>query len=466
MWRRACLLGVCLVLLVGGCKRKQPEPEGPGAREPEVVAPPGLAHVPGTKPPVFITRSPLTVGEYLLYVEATGEPLPEPLAAEGVAETDPVMGLSLAQAKRFATWQMMRLPTASEWRQAARIVGAGPYPWGAQRGENEPRGDARLFLVRAWAEGSAEQRAAAEAKEELAEELLTQRRGEISAALDRLHESAAQAVERLGAKWREVKPALFERARKGKEYADAAARRRGMKTALDYVQRVGQRKAELINLKYSEGVTPDAMKEGIEKYKAFLAEQRNEVQALLDELLQASQEASRQATALAQQLEQAGDALTAGPSAVAAGEREETVRQVRSLADAVRERDRIASMLKEVEATEAEVTAFLEGLQADLTAQTEELETRLASLGDPDETAAQIEDLQARIQGLNENLREEFAQEPHIFNALEQLTEVSARKKGIEREVNDLKEILAAFRALEPQEGGEEGAPEGPGAPE
>jgi len=180
MARRSCVVAICIVLLAFGCKKKQQEPaEQPRPEPPAIVAPLGFAHIPGTMPPVFISEKPVTVGQYRLFCEETGEPATA--VAEAAEDDAPVSGLSLAQARRYAVWQLARLPTAEEWRLAAAIVGTAPYPWAEEPGEQEVREGARLFLVREWTEGSPAQEAARQRREALAREILTARAEEVAA---------------------------------------------------------------------------------------------------------------------------------------------------------------------------------------------------------------------------------------------------------------------------------------------
>lgn len=79
-----------------------------------------------------LDRTPVTNGQYLVFLDATGAPPPahwiarQPLA---FLLDHPVVGITLAQARRFAEWCGKRLATSAEWECAARPDGFR-FPWG------------------------------------------------------------------------------------------------------------------------------------------------------------------------------------------------------------------------------------------------------------------------------------------------------------------------------------------------
>ncbi|MBK9715910.1 MAG: SUMF1/EgtB/PvdO family nonheme iron enzyme [Kouleothrix sp.] len=88
-------------------------------------------------PAFYIDRAPVTVAEYLRFVQATGHkpprllfPGPRPLDFE----RHPVTGVSWHDARAYAAWAGKRLPTEAEWEKAASWDPAAAakrrYPWG------------------------------------------------------------------------------------------------------------------------------------------------------------------------------------------------------------------------------------------------------------------------------------------------------------------------------------------------
>lgn len=95
-----------------------------------------LAAVPeeSGQPPFLIERFEVTNAQYARFVIATGHRAPLHFQS-GLPPRDegehPVVYVSLADAAAYARWRGRRLPSADEWRRAARGGGAWKqYPWG------------------------------------------------------------------------------------------------------------------------------------------------------------------------------------------------------------------------------------------------------------------------------------------------------------------------------------------------
>ena len=449
MLRRGVVLGVCMLVLVFGCKKKEQEPEKAVTPQGQVMAPAGFAHVPGTRPPAFISQKPVTVGEYLSYAQATGVRVPESLEKPPSVADSPETALSLAEAERFAKWSMARLPTASEWKAATQIVGAKPYPWGQELGPSAARTEAHLYLIRDWTQGSLQEQAAKEAKVGLEHELLTERTREVTDLTKELETVVAESAAGVAEKWKAVKPALFGAIQKGKEHAGLSAERERRKDVLAMLEKVAREKLKVVNLKIAEDTTPEKLKEATEAYTQFLAEQRKKVQEIQDDLVKKNQAASEKATELAQKLEGAGEALATRLKAIAAPAQTPVAPEKVTLKEAVEQRQALRLALASAKASADKLGALLDTLGNQAKARTGELEKALASLAAQDANVAKIEDMQARIKALNENLGEEFVQEPHLFGDLGKLTEVSARMKALEYEMGELKATLQKFEQVE-----------------
>jgi len=79
-------------------------------------------------PPFYIDRTEVSNGAYLKFCEATNRPLPEKFPRN--RPDDPVVNVTIADARAFARWAGKRLPDALEWEKAARGVEGKTYPWG------------------------------------------------------------------------------------------------------------------------------------------------------------------------------------------------------------------------------------------------------------------------------------------------------------------------------------------------
>ena len=122
--------------------RPPPTPRAPVTPAP-VPPPPGMVRVGGHDveeggattyvAPFWLDRLPVTNADYGRFVAATRE-LPPAWWARNTPPADrldhPVVGVSLAQARRYAEWAGKRLPFTMEWVAAARGAEKRLLPWG------------------------------------------------------------------------------------------------------------------------------------------------------------------------------------------------------------------------------------------------------------------------------------------------------------------------------------------------
>lgn len=74
---------------------------------------------------------PVSNADYALFIQATGAERPPWMHRPGFGEPEqPVVGVTLAQAKRYASWAGKRLPSPAEWIRAGTGTDKRPFPWG------------------------------------------------------------------------------------------------------------------------------------------------------------------------------------------------------------------------------------------------------------------------------------------------------------------------------------------------
>jgi len=79
----------------------------------------------------YIDRYPVTVGQYGEFLEATGHAEPRFWEAKELSgDQQPVVGVSLEDARAYAAWCGKQLPTEAQWEFAARGRENRLHPWG------------------------------------------------------------------------------------------------------------------------------------------------------------------------------------------------------------------------------------------------------------------------------------------------------------------------------------------------
>jgi eukaryotic-like serine/threonine-protein kinase len=98
-----------------------------------------MAYVPAGRagdtdvPAFLIGLTEVSNAEWAEFVRETGARAPRVWAADvppAAARELPVVGITPAEAAKYAAWRGLRLPTAAEWERAARGDAAATFPWG------------------------------------------------------------------------------------------------------------------------------------------------------------------------------------------------------------------------------------------------------------------------------------------------------------------------------------------------
>lgn len=74
---------------------------------------------------------PVSNADYARFIEATGAPRPPWMHRPGFGDPEqPVVGVTLSEARRYAHWAGKRLPSPAEWVRAGMGSDGRQYPWG------------------------------------------------------------------------------------------------------------------------------------------------------------------------------------------------------------------------------------------------------------------------------------------------------------------------------------------------
>jgi len=77
----------------------------------------------------WMYRTEVTVGQYRKFCSGTGRDMPDP-PSWGWKDDHPVVNVTWDDAKAYADWAGVSLPTEAQWEKAARGTGGREYPWG------------------------------------------------------------------------------------------------------------------------------------------------------------------------------------------------------------------------------------------------------------------------------------------------------------------------------------------------
>lgn len=128
-------------LALAGCRGKEPSAEEPLRRlERLAFVPVGECRIPpylacGNAEALLVDRYEVTRADVRAWLDEEEVPLPQAARAHVASwpegeDTLPASFLSLEEARAYAHWRGMRIPTAGEWMRIAAGTRAQPWPWG------------------------------------------------------------------------------------------------------------------------------------------------------------------------------------------------------------------------------------------------------------------------------------------------------------------------------------------------
>ncbi len=439
---------MCLLLLAPGCERKEPEGEPPLTQvRAAVTAPEGMAAV-REGAAVFMSRQPISLGEYVAYLWDTEQPVPpqwEGTRPGTPGAQAPVVGLSRDEAELYAVWTMNRLPEREDWTAAAAIVGSRPYPW-EDDGSAVP--DAALLLVRDWQPGSEQEQEALGLKAALPARILAGYQEAVGDVRKRIEELARDRKARVADLWSQIKPAFFNLLDKKKQLADLTARREKQGETLEILKTVLFEKGKMAAELKTQDLTPEEKEKLVQAYDEQLSNILAEIQEVRSNLQEANKKLQEQVVALTKRFEEGGALQVEVLSDAARKLLDDTAQAAASIREAVDWKVELQAVLESLEAR----TPILDRTPTldDLKEAAAGMEQRIQQFGEDQEIAAQIDDVRNRIKNIGETVQREFLKEKLVFEELSGLVGLRASKEAIQATVDGLKEALG--ETPEPQD--------------
>ncbi len=438
MSRRVIFIGICFAFLILGCEKKEPQEErAPAVTRSAFEVPEGMAAL-RQGLAVYIATKPATVGQYVAYLRATGQAVPDPWQAiqPGAAGANtPVTGLTRTEAGWHATWALKRLPTEDEWKLAASVVGSRPYPW--PQGATAGTRGGEIFLVQDWAPGSDRERKARAAREGLPGTILAECTAEINAVRARLQEALARQTARREDLWRQTKPGFFTMLEKQKKVAELLAKREALADVRAVLTRVAREKARLAVKLQTADLSAEAADAEVESYRQILADARTKAQEVRQALQETTRASQDEVVALTRRFE----AVAAGEgAAVTAAIPEGASSPPRNIEQATSLKHQLESALQQAQAAGPPFGGALDA--DDIKARTAQLDEQLDQLAADQTPSDETQTLRENVTALDESINREFLQEKLLFQELDELAGLRARMKAVEAQLNALKQAL------------------------
>jgi hypothetical protein len=437
MLRNALVLAVCCLVFAVGCEKKEGQQAPPRSKGSAAKAPAGMV-VLGEKPLVFLTKSPVTVAQYVQYLRESGQPVPEGMRAValgGPGGDQPVSGLTHQEAQRYATWNLMRLPTQQEWAMASLYVAPTPYAW-AGPDENTPV-VAPVYLVQDWLPGSAGEQKATAAKQALAQELEKARAAGFEQARKALADLVAAQKAAAQQRWDQFKPAFFGLVDKQKQLAELNGQKSARQDVLKILQNVATEKGKLAaKLKLGEGDAQAATK----TYTDQLAQWRTEVQATRQTL-------EDRTKALQQQVvEQTGAFDDLGTKSITDRFAEAEALLQQSAQAPAQPKDAAALQAKLVDAAQKlqDAPALFESLPdpASLSQQAAKVQEQMGAAGADKATLDQIAQMEDHIQNFGQSIGQDFLDEKLLLQDLDTLVDLGSRHDAVQANLAALTGVM------------------------
>lgn len=240
--------------------------------------------------------------------------------------------------------------------------------------------------------------------------------------------------------WKQFKPRFFQLLESEKKLAELQARKEGRAEALEILTRFAVKKGRLAAALATTEVTPEDAEKAAKGYEDELAQARSTLQGVRETLQTSTQEQQEEVLELTRMFEQDGAVEASRGVEDAEAVLQQAPETVEDATQAALQAETLQAAVLQL----GEVSPAFEGVPS-----LEETESRAAALDEQiqqfsgeDPAVAEIKDMRERIAGFSEAMNREFLQEKLLFQELDELVELRARRKAVEAMLNGLKQAM------------------------
>ncbi len=440
MLREVAIGSLLVCLLAVGCEKKEPEPAPPEESQPQARAPAGMVPVltePGKS--VYISQTPVTVGEYVEYLRATDQPAPprwQGLQPGDPAADAPITGLTREETELLAAWNLARVPSREEWQD---WLDAELYPWSP---DGRPVPGAPIYLVRDWELRSEGEREARARKEELPQKILARYQEEVNELRDRLKSRADELQQNAAQRWQQIKPAFFGLLDKKKELARLKAREKWRKEAVAVLEKVFTEKGKLAAALKTGQPTAEEIDQAVGAYDQTLSRAVGTARDVLQRVQAQAQALQKAVKTVTDGFDRTGRLRTEALPPQVQAALQQTASAAETVRAALRQQEILQSALQAIESAPAPF-AELPAVE-ELNRQARSVEEKIDSFAADEELAGRTEDIRRRLKSIGETIEREFEKEKVLFEELSKWVELRARRDAIAAHLEALRQMAGA----------------------
>ena len=445
MLRKTWPIAVCCLALVIGCSKKEPE-QAPGTpAAPAVQAPDGMVVV-QEKPPAFLTKSPVTVAQYVQYMKDSRQPVPEAMRAValgGPGGDKPVANLPRKQAERFATWGLKRLPTQQEWTTGAAVVATAPYPWAGT--DDATPVATPLYLVQDWLPGTPQEQKAQAAKQTLEQALEAEGAAGLAQARQELADLVKARKAAADERWQQFKPAFFKLVEVQKRLGELKGQSACRQDVLRILQAMVPAKVELgRKLTVGEGDRQAVIKGYEDQVAGWRTDESNSRQKLEKETDSLQQDVVKQTDAF-DQLEAKAVADKFADADALLQQSAQAPTDVKAAADL---QSKLVTATQDLKSAAQPFESLPDA--AALTKDAADAQKQIDTFPADKETIDKIADMKARLQAVGQTIGQDFLDENLLLKDLDALPDLRSHRDAVRANLTALTGVMKQLSTPEP----------------